>query len=245
MINDVDILVRGITKEVAGKIEEQFGQRIVCLIHHGSSLFATKRDRPSDIDLELILDRREAGDEKKIREIGLGYKIPVGCQMRYLDEIVNPRGLIKKTGYKTFMYFTYANGETLLGRNIYKQLVNELKDQEVRDSLLISAQIALKEIRKKYLSGRDWPEIKKQMKVYLTDLLMYQGDIKYQLLGTKSVYDSGKDMFVGILSDAYPDLMQDIGAENLSELTQNNGNEVTMELVFEIAQKTYNYFFKK
>lgn len=245
MTDNIDILVQTITKDVARKTGEQFGQRIVCLVHHGSSLFASERNIPSDIDLELILERREVGDEKKIKEIGFGYKIPVGCQMRYLDEIIDPEGLIKKTGYKIFMYFAYSNGKTLLGKNIYKQLVNGLKDQEVKDSLLISAQIALKEIRKKYLSGRNWSEIKKQMRVYLTDLLMYQGAIKYQLLGTKSIYDNGKDIFASTISKAYPDLMQDIEVEKFSKLTQKNGNETTVELVFEIAQKTYNYFFKK
>jgi len=181
-------------KFIVGKIKtgfsEKFGNRIVCLIHHGSSVYQEINSPISDIDLELVLDRHEQGDYRLVREIISDKEIKVECQLRYLNELTNSDGLINRSSYKIFMFFAYANGTCLIGNNFYKKLSGELEPKEVIRSLLISAQIAYKDIRKMYLAKEDTLVVKKQVKIFIVDLLIALKVLDYQNLGKNKFFEN-------------------------------------------------------
>src|ERR1035437_10939489 len=121
-------------------ISSQIYPRIIFLGSHGSAIYRiVGKNSESDYDLEIVLDVPEPTDLSEIREIIDKLKMKIECQLRYLNEI-SGNGLIRKTKYKLFMYFVYANGITLLGQNIYHDLIRNIKEKDAKESFILSAQ---------------------------------------------------------------------------------------------------------
>ncbi len=172
-------------------INKNFGNRIVFLGLHGSSRHnALAPDYISDIDLELILDIVKPTDLSKIKNIVLGVPVKVECQVRSYFEIQNNKSLIHKTKYKIFMYNAYANGITLLGKNIYKELIKKFNNKQYKDSLLFNIQLEWKDIRKKYLGNKKAVELNKTIEVFLFDILLYFNVINYRDLDKKKIFEA-------------------------------------------------------
>lgn len=179
--------------------------RIKCLIVHGSCIYQEIiDDRYTDIDLELILTSSSPRDYLILKSILKKSPIKVECQLRYLDEITLKDNVIKLSSYKLFMYFAYANGVCLLGENIYQKLINDLTDLEIKQSLLISIQIAFKDIRKIYLSKiNNVYMINKNIKLVFLDILMYEGTLDYKKLGKAIFFREGDDGYSSLILKLY------------------------------------------
>jgi len=193
MLSDIPVDNRKIIEQ----LKEDFTNsllvpRIRCLIVHGSSLFQEDGDGNSDIDLELVLAYHIRVDIDLVKEIIIKNKVKAECQVRYVNEITDDRGLILRTGYKIFMYFAYSNGITLIGDNIYVNLIKRLTGKMVKRSLLISIQLHFKDIRKTYLGGAPAEIVNKNIERFLFDVCLYLGLIDYRKLGTKNVFEAEK-----------------------------------------------------
>lgn len=199
----------------------------------------------SDIDFELVLSSFEIDDYAQIQQIIKTEKIRVECQLRYFDELTNPDGLIKKTNYKIFMYFAYANGLCLLGENIYKNLIKTLADDDVKKSLLLSAHIAFKDIRKSYLSNSSQVVINKQIKIFVLDLLMFLGYLDYRDLGKVTFMGKGSVFFVEELKDACPTILTGQNLIIYKKFRENSSNKILCCEMFSITNKIYQYFFSE
>jgi len=180
--------------------------RIVCLIAHGSSLFKRiEEDDNSDVDVELVLSKPRRGDYFAIKSIVGQTETAVECQLRYFDEIKRKISLIRKSNYKLFMYFAYSNGFCLIGNNVYRRLANDLSIKDVKKSLMISAQIAFKDVRKTFFAGKDNYFVNKNILRTIELVCMVEGFFDYRDLGTKKFFDFEKKAFIRVLlaSDKY------------------------------------------
>ena len=207
---------------------------IVSLIVHGSSLFQSLTERPySDIDIELILIKQTEEDYTIIKEIVGRLPIRMEVQLRYINEITNKHGVILSSYYKIFMYYAYANGYCLIGENVYKKLISELKEKEVKHSILISLQIAFKDIRKKFFSCNNLSTVYETNKCILRFfqlICMYEGALDYKDLGSKKYFDLEKEGYIPLLLELYSEKLSDVDIKTLkifpksyieNELNQN------------------------
>lgn len=170
--------------------------RIVSLIVHGSSLYYPLAfgEKDSDIDLELILDHDEQCDMMIISNIIKQSKVRVECQLRYIDEIKS--GLIFQAKYKLFMFHAYSNGCVLIGENIYNQLINHISEGDIKNSILLSLQIAYKDVRKIYLGGGNEYNVNKGIMQIFRLICMLNGAVDYKKLGTSKYFELQNDAFV-------------------------------------------------
>lgn len=162
--------------------------RIVFLGNHGSSLYKEiKKESESDFDIEIILDNPQSDDCLTIKNIVKAFPFRAECQLRYESELNT--GMIKASSYKVFMYYVYAHSELLLGKNLYADLVGELDNLAIRKSLLISAQIAFKDIRKSYIADKTPYEVNKNIVRFLACTCFYFGIFSSQDLGTRKIFE--------------------------------------------------------
>jgi hypothetical protein len=184
--------------------DSSLSSRIVCLIVHGSSLYRPLNENPNaDIDLELVLCEAAEGDAFAIRALVCQSPIKVECQYRYLCEITTQEGLLRRSQYNLFSFFAYRNSICLLGSNIYTALAHSLSSDEVRQSLVISTQLAFKNIRKLYLAQAANYEVNKMTLRFLHFLGMASGFINASEIGTEAharsngIFDAFKDNYQG------------------------------------------------
>jgi hypothetical protein len=177
--------------------------RIISLVVHGSSLYypLTYEERDSDIDLELILSSVQSEDMEHVRSIVQLSRTRVECQLRYWGEI--KQGLIFQSAYKLFMYFAYANGVSLIGKNVYKELINNISEKEVKKSILISAQIAFKDIRKLFLAGSNAYNVNKSIMQTFRLICMFDNLLDYKQLGSADYFQHQNEAFVSIILSKY------------------------------------------
>jgi len=169
-------------------LESTISNRIIFLGRHGSSLYKkVTLEIESDFDLELILDRSETNDFATIKSVLDMLPFKIECQLRYRNEI-EKNGLIDLTSYKIFMYLVYANSISLIGENIYKQIVKNVSQKDVRKSFLISSQIALKDTRKVYFADKSNYEVNKQVARFFICICLYFGYIDRKYLGSKELF---------------------------------------------------------
>ncbi len=175
---------------LTNSFKNNFGKRIIFLGLHGSSRHSSlEPNYTSDIDLELILNTVKPEDMETVKEIISTVSVKVECQIRSIYEITDTHSLIYKTEYKIFMYHAYANSITLIGKNIYKNLLGEFTNKQYKDSLLINIQLAWKDIRKYFLANKEPTEINKLVEVFLFDVLLYINQIDYRDLDKKKIFE--------------------------------------------------------
>lgn len=183
-----------------GFVDSTISNKILSLIAHGSGLFYNFEDKPYlDIDLELILDDQDDHDMEIIKNILVQFDFRIECQVRYINEITNSNSTIMRSSYKIFMYYAYANGITLIGKNIYQELLPELKNADVNKSLIISMQIAYKDIRKSFLAGAEPYIVNKNIMRTFHEISMLLGLIDYKKLGTATYMEHCSEAFVPII----------------------------------------------
>ncbi len=190
-------------------------ENIKCLIVHGSSLFKPFSNDFSDIDLELVLKKHSNDDYKIIKEIIQNSSVPTECQLRYTNELTDPKGLIQYTKYKIFMYFAYSNGITLIGNNIYKDLCKKIDDKTAKFSLLLTAQIYFKDIRKSFFANSHPYIVNKNIMRTLFDLCLFLDLIDYKKLGTKEVFELETISCVNLIIDRFKNVLSDSDIKTL------------------------------
>ncbi|MCX6739427.1 MAG: hypothetical protein NT098_05280 [Candidatus Parcubacteria bacterium] len=169
-------------------VASTISSRIMFLGNHGSSLYKKiEQNSESDIDLELVLSVPEIGDYLEILKLLKQIPVKIECQLRYYSEFENNQ-LVDLSNYKLFMYFEYANGITLIGKNVYKEISERISSESYAKSLLISMQIAYKDIRKAYLGGGSAYLINKQVVRFFLCFAFYSGLVDYRKLGTEEVF---------------------------------------------------------
>lgn len=205
-----------------------FRDRIACLIAHGSSLFTeipNETETYRDIDLELILDQEDGLQyldymevKELIKEIEALTKKRVELQLRYSDEISNEDRLILDTGYKIFMYYAYANGQVLIGENIYKGLTSKLSKYKVDESLKLHIQISFKDIAKSYLKSSGDPySINKNIVRTIQDVILYCGLIDIQKLGTRDMFNAIESGFLNVIVKGFKKFLDNTDVQVLEE----------------------------
>lgn len=244
--------LRGITKsnrKIISDIKRRFresklGPRIVCLIVHGSSLFYPL-DSNSDVDLEMILKNPQEKDYKIIKEIISQTRVKIECQLRYLKEIETKKSLIAFSSYKVFMYLAYANGVCLLGRNIYKDLTKTISDEAVKKSLLISAQIYFKDIRKSFFRGADPYWVNKNVGYALLDVCLSEGFLDYRQLGKKVILKEEKLGFTRPILKNYSLFLNEKDKKILRDFSAKYRKGEIFERVFPVINKIFAIFEKR
>lgn len=218
---------------------------ISCLIVHGSSLYKPFSNQFSDIDLELILKKPAPNDYQTIAKIVTSFSVPVECQLRYQDEIVNQNGLIFKTRYKIFMYYAYKNGITLIGHNLYSKLIDYINPSILKKSLLISTQIYFKDIRKSFFSNASPYIINKNILRTFFDICLYLGLIDPKQLGTESVFKLENSSCISLIIDFFRPYLS---KTEITILTKFQQKYISIELftdIFPVTEKIVHLFIHK
>ncbi len=191
-------------------LESSIYPKIKNLIIHGSGLYQKidQADKYHDIDLELILENTPSSrDVKIIRDIITSFPIKIECQIRSIKEISDKKSLIFISGYKIFMYYAYANGISLIGKNIYKKIIKKFTLDEFYRSSRIQAQIHFKDIRKCYLSCKSDYEINKNIMRFLKEICVLEGFLPIEKTGTQLYWNNEQNSFVNLLERKYKNFL--------------------------------------
>jgi len=81
------------------------------------------------------------------------------------------------------MYYAYANGICLIGKNIYTELIKQLKEEDVKRSILITTQIMFKDIRKSFTANASPYEVNKNIMRTFVGICMFDGLLDYKKIG--------------------------------------------------------------
>lgn len=218
--------------------------RIIGLIVHGSSLYypLALGEKDSDIDLELVLMSDDSVDLKNIRDIVKSSKVRVECQLRYLNEIDG--GLIFQSMYKLFMYFAYANGISLIGKNIYKELVQNIPEKDVKKSILLSAQIAFKDIRKLFFGGANEYSVNKAIMQVFRLICMANDSMDYRRLGCAGYFEHQGEAFVSLIILVYKKFLDERDIQALKKFVRYYQSRRFSDEVFPVVNKVVNIFSK-
>lgn len=221
-------------------------ERVVSLIVHGSCLYREVPDNGyTDIDLELVLTDQKDDDYQTIKNILTQIKIKTELQLRYKSEIENSDNLIRTLGYKLFTFYAYANGICLIGENIYLQLIKTLDSKQVKHGILISVQLAYKDYRKIYLNKNSVYMINKNIMVFLLDILMFEGILDYQKLGTEKYYTQGQNTYIPLFLKHFGKSFSVEDKSRLENFIQFYKNSEIYEPVFPVIDKIALWFSKR
>jgi len=227
-------------------ILEPFYPRIACLIVHGSALYyPIPNNDDADIDVELVLKTRESDDNVRLKKLVEKFEVKVECQLRYMDEIRDEFGLITRSRYKIFMYFAYSNSLCLIGRNVYSRLICRLKEEEIRQSLLISIQISFKDIRKLFFSGANAYQVNKSIMRTLVGICMIEGLLDWRDLGKKVFFKHGQDAYVGLILKKYAALLNKTEKKIITEFSEHYRLHYLYPPVFSVIDKIMKIFSKR
>lgn len=220
--------------------------RIVCLLIHGSSLYyKVDGENERDIDLELILDTPKKDDYLIIKRILDKVGIKNECQLRYLREIISPDDLIYTTSYKIFMFFAYSNAYCLIGNNTYKELVEKIPTNKVRQSLLISAQIGFKDIRKSFFAGRSNYIVNKNIIRTLVCICMYEDILNYRNIGKVEFFNQEAKGFIEIIAKKYINYLSLFEIQELQNFVKHYQKDKLFPNVFPVIEKIMEIFGKR
>jgi len=238
-------------KEIILAIKKEFQtsklkSKIVCLIIHGSGFFYQLDDNKSDsdIDIELVLSRQNQNDYQIIKGIVLRSKLRIECQLRYLNEVETKKSLISFSSYKVFMYFAYANGLCLIGKNIYKDLIKNIPYETIKKSLLISMQIYFKDIRKSFFRGDNAYWVNKNISYALLDICLAENFLDYRQLGKEAILREEKYGFVRPIIKNYSRFLNERDKKVLAVFPGKYRNKEIYEEIFSVVNKIFMIFEK-
>lgn len=227
-------------------LNSSISSRIVCLLVHGSSLYyKIKKDSGRDIDLELILDIPKKDDYLIIKRIIDEAGIRNECQLRYLREIISRDDLIYLTSYKIFMFFAYSNAYCLIGNNIYKELVKKIPEDKVKQSFLISAQIAFKDIRKSFFAGCSNYIVNKNIIRMLVCICMYENILDYHNIGEAEFFNQETKGFIEIITKKYINYLSSTEIQELQNFVKHYQKNKLFPSIFPVIDKIREIFSKR
>lgn len=225
--------------------QSAFADRIVCLIIHGTALYLDKKNINSDLDLELVLTEPLPNDLLVLKNIITGFDKKIECQLRYLDEINDDTKLISRSKYKIFMYYAYANGLCLLGKNIYKTLIRKFNIQDYRQSLLITTQISNKDVRKSYLAGASAYAVNKNIMRTLAGICLYLGLIDYKTIGLGKFIQHEKNAFVDLIKNRFNNQLNKNNLAILDLFADSYRSQTANQQIFQLLDKIITLFEKE
>jgi len=229
-----------------GFLNSSLSSRIVYLLVHGSSLYyRVNNDNERDIDLELILNTPKKDDYFIIKKILDEVAIKTECQLRYLSEITSPNDLIHITSYKIFMFFAYSNAYCLIGNNIYKELVAKISEDNIKQSLLISAQIGFKDIRKSFFAGSSNYVVNKNIIRTLVCICMYENILDYKKIGEAEFFNHETNGFINIILKKYGNYLSVFEIRELKKFVKHYQKDELSPNIFPVIEKIMELFGKR
>lgn len=237
-------------KEAVLELVRKFGDnfashRIVYLGLHGSS-----RYHPifsvgiSDIDLELILDEVFADDLSRVRSIVADAPLKIECQVRSLEEIEDQNSIIAQTHYKIFMFWAYRNAITLIGSNPYVTLVGNFTDEDYSRSLLLSIQIAWKDLRKNYIARKSDLDLNKLVEIILFDLLLYTGRLDYRDLDKEKIFKAKRYDVYALAAEKFGEVLLEGERQSIRDYAGNHERGVFSAEIFDCLNDLLKSFVK-
>ena len=159
-------------------------QNIVCLLHYGSVKQKEDFTDQSDLDFHLVLKKIDAQTLRDIRDI-FGFSQKIDLSFHSLDEVVYDDNLIFQNGNQG-LYFMHVLGssETLVGDNIYLQLIPKMDEEQVRKSIIEKIRYYIWLLRKNCVSGNDLKIHKKYFIRIIKDILILEKLIDYSNIST-------------------------------------------------------------
>lgn len=158
--------------------ETLLGDNLICLLHYGSAKQPEDFSSNSDLDFHLVVKTLDTETLEDIKNIFFT-NAKVDISIHQLDEIIFNDKLIFQNGSQG-LYFIYvlANSETILGTNIYPDLIRLIDFQEVKKALLGKMRYYLWLLRQNYLSKECLSTYKKYTIRILQDILIYEEKLK-------------------------------------------------------------------
>ncbi len=132
----------------------------------------------SDCDLQIVLDKPSYALAVAINTILEDYP-SVDLSVMYMQDIYNQNGdVIFHDGTKSlFFMHVLASGEILYGENVYKDIVSQLKLEDIRPSLLVTIREYLSRLRVMAIQQtNDTLGFKKYSLKLFKDVLVYLGE---------------------------------------------------------------------
>lgn len=234
ILNQNAKLIKQIKNEFS---QSAFADRIACLTVHGTALYLDKQNIDSDLDLELVLTEPRPNDLPYLKRILDIFDKKIECQLRYLEEISDATKLISRTKYKIFMYYAYANGLCLLGKDIYRKLTRKVKIQDYRQSLLITTQISYKDVRKSYLAGASAYVVNKHIMRTLAGICLYLGLINYKNIGLEGFIRHEKNAFIDLIKKRFHGQLDKNDLAILDSFTDSYRRQNTNQQIFQLLDK--------
>lgn len=161
-------------------------QNIVCLLHYGSVKQKEDFNNESDLDFHLVLKNIDAQTLRDIRDI-FGFSNKIDLSFHSIDEIVYDNNLIFQNGNQG-IYFMHvlASSDTLVGENIYLQLIPKINEEQVRKSIIEKTRYYVWLLRRNYVSENNLKVHKKYFIRIVKDILILEKLIDYSNISTLS-----------------------------------------------------------
>lgn len=159
-------------------------QNIVCLLHYGSVKQKEDFTNESDLDFHLVLKKIDEQVLHDVRDI-FGFSQKIDLSFHALDEVVYSDELIFQNGNQG-LYFMHVLGssETLVGDNIYLQLIPKMDEKQVRKSIIEKIRYYIWLLRKNYVLRNDIKVYKKYFIRIIKDILILEKLIDYSNIST-------------------------------------------------------------
>jgi|SRR3989344_2647521 len=173
-----------ITKLIAADIHKRFNDRVISLVHFGTS--RTER-MYGDIDLELLLDKPDQFDLLKINKILHRYNIKLDFHVCYQSQLSYQKSFRRKA-QGSYLLFSLAKGNLLLGKsNFFQDLLTKIQPEEIKKDIYIKNQEYQYSIRE-FLLERNFLEKRikfcKYLFRYLSQLFVLKNLLNYKQILT-------------------------------------------------------------
>lgn len=202
-------------------------ENIVCLLHYGSLKQKEDFHSNSDLDFHLVLKKIDLDTLTQIKDI-FGFSSKIDLSFHSMDEIVYNNKIIFQNGNQG-VYFIHvlSSSETLIGKNIYLDLVKNLDQKEVIRSIIEKIRYYLWFLRRNYVFENNLKIHKKYFIRILKDILILEGAIDYSnisLLNNRQIINLYLEKFRSKMNTQEIQLinylfnLEDLNKPNIEEL---------------------------
>ena len=157
---------------------------IICLLHYGSVKQKEDFSTRSDLDFHLVL---KVVDEKALQDIKdvFGFCHKIDLSFHSIDEVLYKDKIIFQNGNQG-LYFMHvlSSSETLIGENIYLQMISNLDQEKVKTSVIEKIRYYIWLLRRNYVFENDLNVHKKYFIRIMKDILILEKFIDYSNIST-------------------------------------------------------------
>ncbi len=220
-------------------INSGFHDEISSLIVHGSSLYRDFKssNESSDIDFELVLHKISAETLYELKSLISTFEHKISCQVRTVKEINNFNSNLRKSNYRTFIFYSYVNGICLIGNNIYKKVVCEISDEQIFNSIINSIQISYKDIKKFFLKGESSRKVNKTIMRTLEGIILLKRILDYKKLGTEQFYIHAHNAFTSLIIKSFENSLDDQDIAIINSFAESYKNDRMNMEIFKVIDK--------